>query len=308
MLMAAAMLRPPVGRGLGAVVVLTLREAWRSPVFVLLWAALLLLTGAAPRFDFLALREKQLLVVDSLAALALTGSALTGVLLALEATGGEVRRGGVALWLARGVRPGTWLAGKFIGLALALVPLAVTLALGLAFASRIAWEPLLPDLVASRAWFWAFGGGLVAAAVAVWRGARWGPALVLAWPVALGLAAAAVAGRGQGWAAEDWAVLPMALQAWGGATLLAWVAAVLALRLDTVTAWWVAGVVWLVGLSADYWLTGAARALWAAGPSWALFQQAGGWAGALRSVAYLACYGVALLAWAAGWRGWREAR
>jgi len=288
-------------RQLVPIIRLTAADALRSPVYAVVWLPALLAAGGLPLLDYLALHEKQRLVVDSLLALTLSSGALLGMLLAYDGVGGEVRRGALALLRARGVAPAVWLSAKLLGLALALAPFAFSLGLGVVWGSRVAAHPFHNDVEAALGWWLA-----LTAATALWalgRG-RWR----LTWLVPALLSVAVVVLRA-GWERDDWASLPGVAQAYGGMALAAWVAAVLAVAFDGVAALWLAVAVFLAGVAADGWLTGAGRALWLAGPSWSLFQQpAGGWPAAARSMVYLAVYGVALVAFGAGLRATKEPR
>lgn len=293
-------MRATVGRLL-PIIRLTAADASRSPLYLVVWLLALLAAGALPLLDYLALHEKRRLVVDSLQALALTGGSLLGMMLAVDSVGGEVRRGTLALLRARGAEPTLWLAGKLLGLALALLPFAVSLGLALVWGSRVAAHPYHNDVVASRGWWLA-----LATAVGLWAAS--GGRLRLAWVVPLALLAAFVSLRG-GWATEDLACVPAAVRSGCGMVLAAWVAAVLALACEPVVALWLAVVAFALGVAADGWLTGAARLVWLAGPSWSLFAQTeAGWSATARAAGYLVAYGLALLAVGSGLRGVREPR
>ncbi|MBI5835270.1 MAG: hypothetical protein HZB16_23430 [Armatimonadetes bacterium] len=280
---------------------LTAADALRSPLYHLVWLTALCVAGTLPLLDYLALHEKRRLVVDSLLALALTGGSLLGILLAADGVGGEVRRGTLALLRTRGAEPAAWLGGKLLGLAAALLPFAFTLGLAVIFGSRVAAQPFHNDAMAARGWWLALLG-----ATALWAGSR--GRLRLAWLLPLSLALAFALLRG-GWERDDLAVLPAVVGTGCGMVLAAWVAAVLALAVDVVTTVWLGVVIFLVGVAADSWLTGAGRLLWLVGPSWSLFQQTdAGWPATARAAGYLLAYGLALVAFGAGLRAAKEPR
>lgn len=266
---------------------LTAAQALRSAAFTLVWLAALAAAGVLPRLDYVALYEQRQLVTDSLLALTLSAGVLAGLLAAVDGVGGEVRRGTLALLRARGASGEVVLAGQLLGLALSLVPLWFSLALGVVWGARVAAVPFHSDNVASGGWWLAILVALAASGLLRGR-------LALAWtlPLALALAAAALASVGAGWLRADWALFGPATLALGGMVLAAWLAAVLALCCEPVPALLLGAVIFLGGLTSHHGLLA-----WL--PSWSPFQQrAAGVDGLLRAGGYLLAYGLAL--WAVG--------
>lgn len=243
-----------------AVAGLTVLEAVRQPLCLLLTAGTLLFMGILPLVVTHQFGEPGKLIRDSVLAVFLLGALLLGGNAASHVMSGEIRRGTVGAVLTRPVGRAQFLLGKFLGLLLFIQLYCALATMGVLLAARtsaIVYEidfwGALPLLLSPLAGF-LVAGALNYLVQKPFASNAWG-AMMVAVTLAF-LLSGFRAAEGGGWtgfgAAFDFRLLaPCALLALLAAILQA-AALLFAIRLDTVPVLVLTGTLFLAGLTSDH--------------------------------------------------------
>ncbi|HRI14610.1 MAG TPA: hypothetical protein PLX89_16565 [Verrucomicrobiota bacterium] len=297
----------------------TFRELVRQPFFLLMMTAgagFIVFLACVPYFGF---GDDPKMVKDMALAVVLLAGLLLSVLCASSSVAQEIRQGTALTVLSKPVGRMTFLLGKYLGLAVAVLVFTYTLMLAVLLASRMAFDAYGSADTTSL--------GIFAAGIAVaYLAAGFGNFFLRRQFVADAVVTTAIASTlalvivsqftsleraFEGPAQVDWRLLPA-----GVLVLFAlWLAAALALacstRLDTIPTLAICSGFFLLGLVSDYFFGGpASRGLWwgevayAVVPNWQQFWAADAlennktipWSYVGQSAAYLVAYLSATLA------------
>jgi hypothetical protein len=288
-------------RQLGTMAALAATETLRSPFFVAVLTAALVLAGVAPCLTYLAVHEKRRLVADSLLALTFTGGSFAAIVAAAGTVGGDLRRRSAALLLTKPVSRCAWFAGRVLGVGAVLSLFWFDLSCAALWGSRTAEVPGRWAFDAASALIY---GLTLLAGLALSRGRAAGlvASLTLAMPLGLLAAALQTTPFGPGWRLMDFTLLPALARLLPGLWLAAGVGATAALWLDGSAALLAGAALFGLGLVSDGLLGhGALKVLWVVAPNWLVFWAApdDGWAAAGRAAGYAGLYLAALVVFGA---------
>lgn len=236
-----------------------LAETLRSPGFCLALIAALLLAGLFPVLDYLAFLEKARLVADSLLALCLMTGLFAAAHAATATVGDELRRRTALLVLSKPVSKGTFLGGKLLGLAGALLLFWAALAIAILWGSRVVGDDSHPEAFASRIYFVCLAVALLLGGGVNYVSGRSFPmvaSLTLPVVLTLGFVALGFVGLGGhgsgGWALVDFRLLPAIVLCWPAMLLIAAVALSAACWLEAAPTLLLTFGIFALGLIADY--------------------------------------------------------
>ena len=242
-----------------ALVRLTVLEAIRQPVFLLLMAATVFFAALLPLITAHTMGESERMVRDSVLALHFVAGLVLGSYLACTALQHEIRRGTVAAILSKPVSRGTLFLAKFTGIALVMLLFSAALTITTLLSTRAAVPEYNVD-------WWAAGPLLASVPVAffiaglinyVTRRPFVSDAFLLL-VLMLGLALLVTgyfdeSGQRTPWGQMlPWKILPAGALIALAILVLVGIALVLATRLDVVPTLLLCSVIFLLGLMSDY--------------------------------------------------------
>ena len=242
-----------------AIIGLTVLEAIRQPVFLLLMTVVVAFIALLPLVSAFTLGEAQRMVRDSALALMFVAGLILGCVTACTSLQHEIRRGTVAAVLSKPVGRALFFLAKFCGVAMAMILFAAGTTAAILLSTRMAvydfqieWRVGLPLLAAIPAAY-------ALAGLVNYFTAR--PFVSNAFVLLLGtlLLALGAAGFVHGpesavrWGAElPWKILPASALILMAILVLSAMAVGLATRLDTVPTLALCSVLFLLGLMSDY--------------------------------------------------------
>ena len=262
------------------------RELIRQPVYLLLMSVaslFIVFLSAVPYFGF---GDDPKMVEDMSLAVVLLAGLLMSVLCAASTVAQEIRTGTALTVLSKPVGRGTFLLGKYAGLAAALALFTGTLMIAVLLASRMAFDAYGSTDVSSLLIYFAavFAAYAIGGFSNFFLRRPFVSDAVFAYTLLTGVALACVVNftvlerSFDGPAVVDWRLVPAGVLVWFALLVLAALALACSTRLDVVPTLAVCSALFLVGLMSDYLFGGpASRGVWwaqaayAAVPNWQQF-------------------------------------
>lgn len=242
-----------------AVARLTMLEAIRQPICLLLAGTAILFTALLPVLIMHQMGDSQKLVRDSALATHFLFGLLFAGYAACTAVQHEIKRGTVSAVLVKPIGRELFFLAKFAGVAGVLVLFSVGLTTATLLAARMSAELYLVDWWAGGALLGAIGLAIVIALFLNYFLRR--PFVSTAFGLLIGLLLGALAassfldanGQPTAWgSAVTWKLVPASVLVTLALLVLAGVAVAVATRLETVPTLAICSVVFLVGLMTDY--------------------------------------------------------